>query len=148
MNALPWIAGAILGGLGLWYSLRYDRRMRRLREDRLAKNPALTSEVFAQTFFPSPPQRTEIAARVHRIFIAIEGTSRIGLCRVHPDDGIVDDLRIEEFDSMATVEFVIALEQEFKIKLTEAQMAKARTLRDLIDHIVAQTAPAPNLTHE
>ena len=41
---------------------------------------------------------------------------------------------------MATVEFVLALEKEFEVKLPDAEMAKARTLRDIIDYIFRQTA--------
>ncbi len=54
---------------------------------------------------------------------------------VHPDDRLVEDLRLDDLDSMATVEFILALEKEFGVKLPEAEMARARTLRDIIEHL-------------
>lgn len=102
------------------------------------RNPAHSPDSFAREYFPD--SRIDIAQRVHRTFLE---TAPFDAQRAHPDDKLVDDLRFDDFDSMATVDFVLALEEEFEMKLPDAEMANARTLRDIIDFIFRQT-PTPS----
>lgn len=58
------------------------------------------------------------------------------LARLHPDDRLIEDLRMDALDSMATLEFIFSVEKEFSIKLPEADFAQILTLRDLTACVV------------
>jgi acyl carrier protein len=96
--------------------------------------PSLTDEGFGNKFFP--PDRSEIAARLRQIMsrhIAVD------LSRLHPDDLIVEDIRMDSLDSMATVEFLIEIEQEFGISVSDAEAEQMRTLRAVVDYVYEAT---------
>jgi len=133
-----WIALLAGAGISVWLTARNARRRHEEAIARLALGFRETSADFARTHFAA---RTEIAERVHRVFLATAPLSAAEAQRVQPDDRLVDDLRFDDLDSMATVEFVLALEQEFKTKLPEAEMARVRTLRDIIDYLAANPGP-------
>jgi acyl carrier protein len=135
MKAFLWIAAATTTAAVWWYSWARERRIRATIRTHLAKHPEIAPGTFGETYFPVG--KAEIADRVYRVFIQIVPPE---IHRAHPDDGIVDDLYLDDLDSLGTVEFVIALEKEFGIELPDAETAKARTLRDLVDLIAAQIA--------
>jgi len=94
----------------------------------------LTDVEFGKQFFP--PDRADIAARLRQIMarhIAVD------LSRLHPDDLIVDDLRMDSLDSLATVEFLIEIEKEFGISVPDAAAEKMRNLRDVTDYVYEAT---------
>jgi acyl carrier protein len=59
----------------------------------------------------------------------------VDLSRLHPDDRIVEDIRMDALDSMSTVEFILEVEKEFGISIPDAAAEKMRTLRDAIDYV-------------
>jgi acyl carrier protein len=102
----------------------------------LAKNPERTSAEFAAAYFPNG--QAETAVRVHQVFLAV---APLDVRCVHPDDRLVADLRLDDLDSMAFVEFTLALEKEFGVNLPETEMARARTLRDIVEYIAMHSPP-------
>ncbi len=52
-----------------------------------------------------------------------------------PNAAFVDDLKA---DSLAVVELVLALEQEFELEIPDEDTEKIRTVKDAIDYVAAQ----------
>ncbi len=52
--------------------------------------------------------------------------------QLHPEASFVDDLKA---DSLAVVELVLALEQEFKLEIPDEDTEKIRTVKDAFDYI-------------
>ena len=93
----------------------------------------LNNEDFGRRFFS--PQLADIAAKL-RVIMARH--IPIDLSRLNPDDRIVEDIRMDALDSMATVEFILEIEKEFGISIPDADAARMRTLRDVTE-FVSQT---------
>ena len=139
----------LLGGLTLvviavlsWRSaLRGKAREQKRVADHMAKNPALNPAAFAATYFPVDQVAT--ARRLRELLVP---HLEIDLARIHPDDRLVTDLRMDALDSMSTVEFLLSVEKEFSIKLPEAEVAHILTLRDLsacVARLLAERATRP-----
>jgi acyl carrier protein len=90
----------------------------------------LTSEEYATHFFW--PNRADIAADVRRIF---SRHISLNVLQAHPDDKLVDDLRMDALDSMSTIGFVVELEKYFDIDIPDKAAAEMRTLNDLTQFI-------------
>jgi acyl carrier protein len=61
------------------------------------------------------------------------------------EDQVVEEARFAEdlgADSLDTVELVMALEEEFKCEIPDAEAEKIRTVKDAIDHLQAHTNAA------
>lgn len=52
--------------------------------------------------------------------------------QLKPEASFVDDLKA---DSLAVVELVLALEQEFKLEIPDEDTEKIRTVKDALDYI-------------
>ena len=52
-----------------------------------------------------------------------------------PDDAFVRDLRMDELDSMSTVELVLDLEKRFGIEIPDEDAQKILTFRELVDYL-------------
>lgn len=96
----------------------------------MSSRPVLSDAEFGRHYFE--PDRADIAARARKI---LQQHINVDVARLRPDDKLVEDIRMDELDSMSTVEFVIELEKEFGIKVPDANAAKMRSLRDVVDYI-------------
>ncbi len=131
-------AAKILGAIALpvgfvvsWlHGKRQDERERFRALAHLAKNPPFDPAAFAQTYFPA--DQVDIARRLRELLVP---HLPLVLARLHPDDCLVEDLRMDALDSMSTCEFVLDVEKEFSVKITQAESARIRTLRDLTAHV-------------
>ena len=56
--------------------------------------------------------------------------------QLRPEASFVDDLKA---DSLAVVELVLALEQEFKLEIPEEDTEQIKTVKDAIEYIKAHT---------
>ena len=52
--------------------------------------------------------------------------------QIRPEASFVDDLKA---DSLAVVELVLALEQEFKLEIPEEDTERIKTVKDAVDYI-------------
>lgn len=111
---LPWLGGAALLVIGVGGSI-YAVRLADATEKRRAlrhmegREPLVDAE-FGRRFFS--PEQAEIAAKLRAIMarhIAVD------LSQLHPDDRIVEDIRMDALDSMSTVEFIVDVEKEFAV---------------------------------
>jgi acyl carrier protein len=123
---------AVLGVLILvvWIQDRCERR-RALKH--MQGRPSLAAEEFGHHYFP--PAQAEIAAQVRAIFAK---HISVDVSQAHPDDRLVEDLRMDALDSMATLEFVLELEEHFKITIPETAAGQMRSLRDITDMVTRE----------
>ncbi len=140
-KALFWIA--VIAGLpASWiYSRRRDARDRARAIAHLAKSPPLEPAAFAATYFPA--DQAAIARRLREL---LTPHLPFDLARLHPDDRLVEDLRMDALDSMSTVDYLLTVEKEFSINLPEAEVAHILTLRDLsacVARLLAERATRP-----
>ena len=125
-KTLFWIA--VIAGLpASWiYTRRRDARDRARAIAHLTKNPPLEPAAFAATHFPA--DQAAIACRLREL---LTPHLPFDLARLHPDDRLVEDLRMDALDSMSTVDYRLSVEKEFSVKITDVEFANMRTLRDL-----------------
>jgi acyl carrier protein len=119
------VAGSIIALLIL--QARSERR-RALRH--MQGRKPLPDDDFGRQFFP--PHHAEIAARLRRI---LSRHIALDLSRLHPDDKLVEDLRMDSLDSMSTVEFIVDVEKEFRIVIPDAEAEQMHSLRDVVEHV-------------
>jgi acyl carrier protein len=58
-----------------------------------------------------------------------------GLEGLHPRDRFIEDMRMDELDSMSTVEVVVELEKHFGIDVPDSDAESIRTVGELVDYI-------------
>jgi acyl carrier protein len=119
---------ALIGGGVLLHEWTNRRRARRL----LATRPALDPAGFGRTYFGESDRRALLAAQVREVLAEHVPYSLEGL---GPDDAFVQDLRMDELDSMSTVELVLSLEQRFGIKIPDDDAQGILSFRQLVDYL-------------
>jgi len=128
--------GGIITAIGCWLSVRYVRMTDAREKARAVRHmdgrPTRSETQFGQHYFPAG--HADIAARVRRILAA---HIRVDLSRLHPDDKLVEDIRMDALDSMSTVEFMLDLEKEFGISIPDSMAEGMRTSRDVIDYVAS-----------
>ena len=125
---LPVLAALVFVGLifvALWL---HSRSNVRLAHQHMAGREALPAAQFGRRFFPE--RQASVAGRLRELLAA---ETAVQLERLHPDDRPVQDLKIDELDSLAIAEFVIAVEKEYGITLADADMVRVRTFRDVVE---------------
>ncbi len=61
----------------------------------------------------------------------------IDVSKINLNSLLIDDLGM---DSFAAVETVFEFEDRFQLKIPDADIEKAKTVKDMVDYIVARTA--------
>jgi acyl carrier protein len=90
------------------------------------------SEYYAQ-FFSNSKISSDIVARVRKVFSVQLGEE---FRLLYPDDDWTKEFQvIWSLDSMADVELVLALEDEFKVSISEQESARMKCLRAVIEII-------------
>lgn len=121
--------GAILVLAGVWI---HERLPHWRAADARARREPLSDIQFGDRFFP--PDLAPIAARLRRV---VSDTIDRDLARLHPDDAMTHTLP-GDFDSLCTVELIMAIEDEFGIDLDDAAVGSLATFRQLVDAVAAQ----------
>ena len=57
------------------------------------------------------------------------------LTGILPADRFVDDLRMDDLDSMSLVELTIHLEKEFEVDIPDGRLREIKTFGELVDEI-------------
>jgi acyl carrier protein len=107
-----------------------DEAARQRVHAHLAGRVALSEKEFGRQYFT--PERAEIAAKLRQI---LSRHVDVDLSQMQPDDRFIEDLRMDDFDSMSTVEYVIEIEEEFKIKIPDSVAQKLTTFQSLVDYV-------------
>lgn len=109
-----------------WESWRRDRKIEAVFAGREALNP----EQFYEQHFKNHGVPFDIAASVMAI---LEEQLSTDLSRLRGKDDFTRELRfLWTFDSMASVEVVLALEKTFNIDITDAETDRIRTVSDIV----------------
>jgi acyl carrier protein len=127
MSPLVGIALLVAGGLAAWLS---QVTVKRRVVNRMKNRRARTTEEFGRDLFP--PTIGLIATKAREI---LGRHLDIELSRVSPEDRFVEDLEMDELDSVAMVGFATDLEDEFGIKIPDSDAKRLRTFRDVVEYI-------------
>jgi len=120
------IAVIVALGVAVWLSARtVQRRVLKRMQARQSRTP----EEFGRDLFSS--ESASLAARVREI---LGRHLSVDLSRLSPEDTFVD-LEMAELDSMATIEFVLDVEREFGVKISDRDAERMKTLRDVVQYI-------------
>jgi acyl carrier protein len=106
------------------------KHQEQLFEEHFQGRPVLNEKEFGQYYFS--PDRAEIAAELRKI---LANHIDIDLSRINPADRFIQDLRMDDLDSMSTVEFVIEIEKEFGIKIPNSAAEKMFTFQSVVDYV-------------
>ncbi len=96
----------------------------------MAGRPSLTEQEFGLRYFSS--DRAEIAAKLRKILTDLMDVDLSGM---NPSDRFIEDLRMDDLDSMSTVEFVIEIEKEFGIKVPNSAAEKMLTFQSVVNYV-------------
>jgi len=120
--------------MGFWETLfgpffRDDQIIRRVRE-KLSKYPQLNAESFATTYFPEEKQ-----AIAKKLWEITKEHSVADITGLRPEDEFVADLKMDDLDSLSTVEILTHIERDFEVDITDERAVRIRTFGDLVDEI-------------
>ena len=128
----------VIGGGVLLHEWSNRRRAKML----LATRPALDPAAFGRAYFGASDHRAWLAAQLREVLAAHVDYSLDGL---GPNDAFVQDLRMDELDSMSTVELVLSLERRFGIEIPDGDAQSIRTFGQLVDYLETRV-PAERVT--
>ncbi len=102
------------------------RRARR----HLAGREGVSEQAFGQRFYP-----TDVAPIAGKIREILARHIPVDISRLHPSDRPVEDLRMDALDSLATVQFVVDLEEEFDLKIGDHEAERLTTFDDVVQFV-------------
>lgn len=126
-----WLIGLLVAASIVFLLILQTRSERRRALRHMRGRKPLSDHDFGQQFFPA--HRADVAARLRQI---LSRHIDLDLSRLHPDDKLVQDIRMDSLDSMSTVEFVNDVENEFGVVIPDATAQQMRSLRDVVDYVV------------
>jgi acyl carrier protein len=109
---------------------RSDKAIVRDVRDNLRKRPQLDSQAFASTYFPE--KKRYVAQKLWEI---TKEHSVADISGVVPKDKFVEDLKMDDLDSMSLVELTIHFEKEFNVSIQDGRLKEIRTFGELVDEI-------------
>ncbi|MGA3143101.1 MAG: acyl carrier protein [Verrucomicrobiota bacterium] len=107
-----------------------DTAVKQRVAEHMARRPSLTEQEFGLRYFSS--DRAEIAAKLRKI---LTNLMDVDLSGMKPSDRFIQDLRMDDLDSMSTVEFVIQIEKEFGIEIPNSAAEKMTTFQSVVDYV-------------
>jgi acyl carrier protein len=114
----------------------YQKGIKRAVARTLAGREPVPAPEFGTRYY-SDRKRAEIATF---IVAKLEELTGYQLTGVLPSDRIIADLRIDELDSLATVEIITEVESQFTIKITNEEAAQAHTIAEFVELVAAKTS--------
>ncbi len=105
----------------------FERGQRSRVARQMSSRAPLSDEEFGATFFPA--RWTEAASRIRRI---VGEQLEIDMSRTLPSDRFLDDLRMDDLDSLASITIVMQIEEEFGIKITDDEAERIITIEQLV----------------
>jgi len=119
---------------------RERERKRRLVAERFGSRDRLNPEAFFQACFAGDAFQKEVVLGVREV---LEEVLDSDLSFLREDDDFSKNLSLFwEFDSMANVELIQALEARFKIAISDAEAERTKTVKDLVELVQAKTYAA------
>jgi acyl carrier protein len=130
---------ALLALIGIPLSLWEGRKKKRKLEEAFAEREPLAEHAFYEKYFRARGVPADIVLKVQRI---LGDELNADLSRLSAGDDFSRNLSFFwEYDSMADVEIVMRLEEEFGIKIADAEAERARTVEDIVDLVWGKLRP-------
>lgn len=123
----------------LLFDRRCSARTRKRQISHLfAGREPLTPQQFYERYFSASGIAPELVIAIRQI---LEQELETELPYLQPEDSFADNLRfLFEFDSMADVALVVALEEHFRIRIDDQEAQEARTVADLVQLVARKMA--------
>lgn len=123
---MKWIPALAILGLAVLLTVLHSFVNKAKAKRHMAGRHRLDTDNFARQFFPDCP---DIAAKIK---VILEKHLPLDLGRLRPEDEPVKDLRMDELDSMATVEFLMDVETEFQVSLSDEEAQGIKSFSDIV----------------
>jgi|SRR6266403_2027231 len=124
-----------------WFSTFVERERKQKQqklEDVFVGREPLDDRQFWERYFRQYDVEPEVVATIRQIFSKI---LRVDLSRIRDTDDFSKELAFFwDFDSLADVELVQALEKQFGIAITDAEAEAMKTLKDIVLTIHAKNS--------
>jgi len=131
---------AILVAFGIFMSLREAKAKQGKIAEAFSGRDPKTEQQFFESYFLSEGVPFSVVSGVRRI---LEEHLDADLSRLEAVDDFSKNLGFFwNYDSMADVEIVSALEKEFSIKITDQEAAATRTVREIVNLVWGKKRPA------
>jgi acyl carrier protein len=127
-------AAAVIVVVSLYVAERW--RSRRMLERLLAGRERVPADEFGSRHY-NDATRAEIAAFVLHI---LEDRTGHTFTRALPADAFVDDLHIDELDSLVLVEIITEAEKRFSVTISDVEAERTRTIDDFVQLVHAKLA--------
>lgn len=131
-----WETAAFVGSVAALGALGFHLHSRKITKQVsavLCTREQLTPDQFGECYFGEIPRRAALAKDVREMLASKLPYSLGGLTA---DDKIQETLRLDAFDSLASAELVMELEDRFRIELrNDEAFQKDMTIRDLVEYL-------------
>jgi len=145
MSTTLYYLGMIIGGftllivLGIPLALWEGRAKRKKMELAFAGREPLSEDSFYERYIQSRGVPANVVVKIRRI---LEDELNADLSRLSAEDDFSRNLSFFwEYDSLADVEIVMRLEEEFSIKITDAEAGQTRTVEDIVNLVWRKLRP-------
>jgi acyl carrier protein len=113
--------------------LAVDRSEKRRALRHMAGRDPLSPSQFANQFFSG--EQIPVAEKLVEVLARHLG---VDLSRLHPEDRLVADLRMDALDSLSTVEFVLDIERDLNVRIPNEVAEQMFTFRQVVEFVSAQ----------
>ena len=130
MRSLFVFAGVVVVVVGVWSVRRESRAKEQKTKDAFAGRDPLSSDAFYDRYFRGLGVEREVVVGIRKI---LEEHLGADMSCLRAEDDFSQNLSFFwDFDSMANVEIIIAIEEHFQIRITDVEAEKTRTVSDLV----------------
>jgi len=128
--ALSILAGIVVVAFVVWSVRRESREKGKNVKEAFAGRESLTPEAFYDRYFLGIGVAPEVVFGIRKI---LEEQLGADMSRLRAEDDFSKNLSFFwDFDSMANVEIVLALEEHFQIKIADPEAEKTHTVSELV----------------
>jgi acyl carrier protein len=122
-----------IAAVTIFYLVRHVQRHESAHVEAVtAGRPSLTAQEFAAKHFTGAS--VAVAARCHELFAK---NYEFDASRLSPDDKLCDHLLFAAHDCLDAHDFLRDLEHEFDITFSKTEARDMRTMRDIVDAVMA-----------
>ena len=129
---MQWIVFLIVGAIALVVFVKYEERQKTKKiNEAFDGRPSLSSTEYYDKFFKAQGVPQEIIIGIREI---LQEQLNADLSRLNASDDFSKNIGFFfEFDSMADVEIVCALEEYFSIKISNEEATNTHTVQDIVE---------------
>jgi acyl carrier protein len=125
------LCGLVFAALvaGVWF---FERVQRSRVQRRVSERAPLSDDEFGALYFTN---WSKAAATVRRV---VGQVLCLDMTRTRPSDRFVQDLRMDDIDSLASVEIVIKIEDELGVRISDDEAERIVTIGQLVDCVISK----------